>query len=303
MELLTWFATSLDVSCKEKRNVIGKKKKKTKNSHRRVWTHYANLSSEELMCCYLWGYKGNRTREQEVHGDTFMSPSNGQTRHCANGDFPSSLWNTESVSVWAKYGLNCFIRSMRNSVCVYVCFCVQNSCKLYLSVLYLFVAIHWWLRLYLYIYDSFSEFVHFAVFVCGCTHVRVFACVYLCGCACIQECMRALWQVYSPLFVWVGEIFVSIIPLHGPGWTWAVEPRLRWKTQLASTAHVWLHSYRFFSFLSTLLHHWCGSESEAPGQIQFLDVSSWTRLIQLKALNNWANGETEALPRGKCVTS
>lgn len=25
-------------------------------------------------------------REQEVHGDTFMSPSTGQTQHCANGD-------------------------------------------------------------------------------------------------------------------------------------------------------------------------------------------------------------------------
>lgn len=65
------------------------------------------------------------------------------------------------------------------------------------------------------IYDSFSEFVHLAVFVCGCAHAC--ACVYLCGYECVQECMRALWQVYSPLFVWVGEIFVSMISLHGPG--------------------------------------------------------------------------------------
>lgn len=190
MELLTWFAATLNVSCREKRYVIGKKKKTTTVSRRCVWIHYASLSSEKLMCCYLWGYMGNRMREQEVHGDTFTSPSTAQTQHCANGHFSSSHYNTESMPVWARFCLNDFIKSMHKHDCVCMSvFMCRTTINCTWICLWVFTSV----------YDSFSEFVHFAGFVCD------GALVCVCVCLSLQLCMHT--RVYASI---MASLFPSV---------------------------------------------------------------------------------------------
>lgn len=125
-----------------------------------------------------------------------------------------------------------------------------------------------------YIYDSFSESVHFAVFVCGCS--------YACVCLSLRLCMHTGGDA---------SVMVSLyLSVYVGGWDFCQHDPFAWSrlnlscwnqtavknpddsvfSFLASATHVWLHNY-FFPFLSSLLHHWCGSAGEAQGQIQFLD--------------------------------
>lgn len=190
---------------------------------------------------------------------------------------------------------------------VFVCMTTVNCIWVCYICLWLFTGDF----VYACLYDSFSEFFHFAVFVCSCRHACV--CVYL-----LRLCMHT-WVYVS--------IMASLLPsVCVGGWDFHQHNHFAWsglnlrcwtQTAVKKTTQCFLPWYpqhtsdctiMFFFFLFFLLSCIIDVAQRVKHKDRFsfamiMAVSPWTRLIQLKALNNWANGETEALPRGKRVTS
>lgn len=160
---------------------------------------------------------------------------------------------------------------MCNHVCV--CMCVFER-KLYPSLLYVDVVVLRWLRLCLYIWLIF--------WVCSSCCV----CLWLCTSVCLS---LRLWMRTGVYASTMASLFPSVCV---GGWDFCQHDlfarsgvnlscwtsRLQWKTQTTQCFLSWQLQHTsdytimfFFSFLSSLLHHWCGSASQAPGQIQFHD--------------------------------
>lgn len=129
----------------------------------------------------------------------------------------------------------------------------------------------------LYIYESFLEFVNF-LHVCLCPWVCVCMCVciYLCGYACLWSCKH--YGKFIPLCLcgWVrfsSARFLCMIrakpDLFNPD---SSEKLRRLRVFFLGVCETRLITQLcFVFFLSSLLHHWCGSVSKEPGQIQFLN--------------------------------
>lgn len=118
-----------------------------------------------------------------------------------------------------------------------------------------------------------------------CTCVCV--CVYLCGYECVQECMRALWQVYSPLFVWEGEILStrSLCTVRAKPEPLNLQTSVKNSDDsvfsfLASAMHIWLHNYVSFFSLASLM--WL---SKSSTRIDSVSRSSWQSLPELDWFN------------------
>lgn len=206
-------------------------------------------------------------------------------KHCANGDFPSSLLKYGVLSVWTMFGLNYLIKS-QSCDCACMCVFVHITTVNCIWVCYICGCLPVTVFMLVYMTHFLSLFILLCLFVA----VHMHMCVFILAALHAYRSVCELYGKFIPLCLRRWVRFSSAQTLY---MVWAkpelLNPdcSLKKKKKTIQCFPSWHLQYTsnctivYFSFLSSLLHHWCGSSSEAPGQIQFLDDS----LLELSWFN------------------